>query len=129
MIVDHAAHSCALSSNASHMRRALSRFSAVSTSFVGPHATGVAVDWRVLVFTLLVSLITAVVFGVWPAVHASTGTLSKTLTAGGARAGVVPRVQLVPQEAGGHSSSVVSCGAAGLTSRAGGSGSGARYFS
>ena len=36
-----AAHShAACSSNASHMRRALSRFSAVSTSAVAPHATG-----------------------------------------------------------------------------------------
>ena len=44
-------------------------------------------------------------------------------------AGVMPHVQLVPDKAGGHSSSVVSCGAAGLTSTAGGSGSAARYFS
>src|SRR5438270_417834 len=40
IIVNHAAHSCAPSSNASHMRRAFRRFSAVSTSLVAPHATG-----------------------------------------------------------------------------------------
>src|SRR5256885_5532817 len=47
----------------------------------------------------------------------------------GTRAGVVPRVQLVPEESSGHSSSVVSRGAAGLTSTAGASGSGAREVS
>src|SRR2546430_14744903 len=47
----------------------------------------------------------------------------------GTRAGVVPRVQLVPEESSGHSSSVVSRGAAGLTSTAGASGSGGREVS
>src|SRR2546425_6259737 len=47
----------------------------------------------------------------------------------GACPGVVPRVQLVPDEASGHSSSFVSWGAAGLTSTGGARGSGARYVS
>ena len=47
----------------------------------------------------------------------------------GRRAGVVPHVQLVPDQACGHSSFSTSCGAVGLTSTCTGAPSGARYLS
>lgn len=50
-----------------------------------PRAEEVAVDGRVLVFTLLVSVVTGVLFGVWPALRASNPNLNETLKEGGRR--------------------------------------------
>ena len=54
---------------------------------IGTDGTGVAVDWRVLGFTILLSLVTGILFGVVPALHASRADLNSTLKAGGARSG------------------------------------------
>ncbi|HEV7891974.1 MAG TPA: ABC transporter permease [Pyrinomonadaceae bacterium] len=50
-----------------------------------PRAEEVAVDGRVLVFTLLVSVVTGVVFGVMPALRVSNPDLNETLKEGGRR--------------------------------------------
>ena len=41
------------------------------------------VDWRTTVFTIAVALVTAVVFGLMPALHASAGSLHSSLKEGG----------------------------------------------
>ena len=38
---------------------------------VGANGAAIALDWRVFVFTLLVSVLTAILFGLFPALHAS----------------------------------------------------------
>jgi predicted permease len=52
---------------------------------IGPNGSAVTLDWRVLVFAVLVSLITGVVFGLVPALHASRADLSRTLKQGSQR--------------------------------------------
>jgi predicted permease len=54
---------------------------------IGPNGAGVAADWHVLVFSSLVSLITGIVFGLVPAVHASRTDLSATLKESTGRSG------------------------------------------
>ncbi len=49
--------------------------------------SAVAVDWRVLGFTLAVSLFTGLLFGLYPALSASRADLNSTLKAGGSRTG------------------------------------------
>ena len=44
-------------------------------------------DWRVFAFTATVSLVTGLVFGVIPALHASRGDLQGVMKQGGGRAG------------------------------------------
>jgi hypothetical protein len=51
----------------------------------------VTMDWRVLVFTLSVSLLTGILFGLLPAVQASGPDLNFTLKEGGSRSGGGPR--------------------------------------
>jgi predicted permease len=46
-----------------------------------------ALDWRILVFTLLLSVLTGILFGVLPALHATRADLTSTLNESGARAG------------------------------------------
>ena len=48
-----------------------------------PRASQIAVDWRVLGFAMLVSLATAIVFGLVPALQASRPDLNATLVEGG----------------------------------------------
>ncbi len=54
---------------------------------IGEDGSGVALDWRVLVFTLGVSLLTGIVFGLVPALSASRGDLNLTLKESGQRSG------------------------------------------
>jgi predicted permease len=48
-----------------------------------PRASAIAVDWRVLGFAVLVSLVTAIVFGLVPALQASRPDLNAALVEGG----------------------------------------------
>jgi putative ABC transport system permease protein len=54
---------------------------------IGEHGSGVVLDWRILVFTVLLSVLTAILFGVPPALHATRADLTSTLNEGGARSG------------------------------------------
>ena len=54
---------------------------------IGEHGTGVALDWRVLVFTLVVSVLTGTLFGLIPAFNASRTDLNATLKESGLRSG------------------------------------------
>lgn len=53
-----------------------------------PRTAGLQVDWRVLAFAILVSLLAAVIFGLWPALRASTGHVRDDLGAGTRAPGV-----------------------------------------
>jgi putative ABC transport system permease protein len=62
----------------------------VLTRFIPPdlaHADTIAIDGKVLVFTLLVALVTGVIFGLAPASQASHFNLSETLKEGGRDSG------------------------------------------
>ncbi len=52
-----------------------------------PRAMQVGLDWRVLVFTLVVSVMTGVVFGLVPAIHSSKTELTESLKEGGRGSG------------------------------------------
>lgn len=52
-----------------------------------PRAVQVKLDWRVLGFTLLVSLLTGMVFGLVPAIHSSKTQLTESLKEGGRGSG------------------------------------------
>jgi predicted permease len=54
---------------------------------IGETGASVGIDWRVLVFTLGVSLLTGVIFGLFPALGASRPDLNSTLKEGSNRAG------------------------------------------
>ena len=58
---------------------------------IGAAGAAVAVDWRVLAFTLAVSLLTGILFGLFPALSASCADLNATLKASGSRAGAGTR--------------------------------------
>jgi len=46
---------------------------------IGEHGSAITMDWRVLLFTLLVSVLTGVLFGLIPAFNATRADLSATL--------------------------------------------------
>jgi putative ABC transport system permease protein len=54
---------------------------------IGPDGSAVALDWTVMGFTLLLSLVTGIVFGLVPAIQASRADLNITLKEAGARGG------------------------------------------
>jgi predicted permease len=54
---------------------------------IGAGGANVELDWRVLGFTLAVSIATALLFGLFPALHASRRDSGAVLTVGGSRGG------------------------------------------
>ena len=54
---------------------------------IGEHAAAISLDWRVLGFTLLVSALTGILFGLIPAFSASRADLGLTLKESGSRTG------------------------------------------
>ena len=54
---------------------------------IGEHGAAVTVDWRILAFTLGVSLFTGILFGLFPAIGASRPDLNSTLKESSNRAG------------------------------------------
>lgn len=52
-----------------------------------PRAVHVGLDWRVLGFTLFVSILTGIIFGLVPAVHSSKTELTESLKEGGRTSG------------------------------------------
>ncbi len=67
--------------------RALLAVSPADLPRVGEHGAAVGIDWRVLAFTLGVSLLTGVLFGLFPAIGASRPDLNSTLKEGSNRSG------------------------------------------
>jgi len=67
--------------------RALVAMNAGDIPRMGEHGSALAVDWRILVFTLAVSLATGILFGLVPAFDVSRTDLSAALKEGGGRAG------------------------------------------
>ncbi|MGH9619108.1 MAG: ABC transporter permease, partial [Bryobacteraceae bacterium] len=54
---------------------------------IGHDGTAVTLDWRVLLFTFGVAIVTGILFGLIPALHASRGDLSAALKESGGRSG------------------------------------------
>ena len=54
---------------------------------IGEKGAGVTLDWRVAVFTIAISLLTGILFGLIPALGASRPDLSATMKEGSSRAG------------------------------------------
>ena len=67
--------------------RALLAVSPGNIPRIGEHGSAVGVDWNVLGFTLLVSLLTGIVFGLIPALDASRADLGATLKESSGRSG------------------------------------------
>jgi putative ABC transport system permease protein len=67
--------------------RALLAVSPADLPRVGEHGGAVGIDWRVLGFTLGVSLLTGVLFGLFPAIGASRPDLNAALKEGSNRSG------------------------------------------
>lgn len=71
--------------------RALLAVSPAALPRIGEHGALVSIDWRVLGFTLGVSLLTGVLFGLFPAIGASRPDLNATLKEGSNRSGTGSR--------------------------------------
>lgn len=67
--------------------RALLAVSPAGLPRVGEHGGAVGIDWRLLAFTLGVSLFTGILFGLFPAIGASRPDLNATLKEGSNRSG------------------------------------------
>jgi len=58
-----------------------------SIPLIGEHGTDISLDWRVLAFTVLISLLTGILFGLIPALGASRSDLSAALRESGSHSG------------------------------------------
>ena len=67
--------------------RALLMVNTANLPRVGQEGALVSLDWRVLAFTVLVALVTGLLFGLIPALHSSRPDLSVTLKESGGRSG------------------------------------------
>jgi putative ABC transport system permease protein len=67
--------------------RALLAINTAGLPRIGEDGSAVGIDWRVLAFTLLVSVGTGVLFGLIPGLHSSRPDLSATLKESGGRSG------------------------------------------
>ena len=67
--------------------RALMMIGTADLPLVGEKGVGVGLDWRVLLFTLGVSLLTGILFGLFPAIGASRPDLNTTLKESSNRSG------------------------------------------
>jgi predicted permease len=67
--------------------RALLAVNTANIPRLGIDGSAVAMDWRILTFTVLVSLATGIVFGLVPALDVSKGDLATALKEGGDRSG------------------------------------------
>ena len=67
--------------------RVLLAFNPGNIPRIGPEGAAVGLDWRVLAFTVVVSLATSLVFGLFPALRASRTDLTETLKESGSRTG------------------------------------------
>ena len=67
--------------------RALLAISPPGLPRVGENGAAIGIDWRVLGFTLAVSLLTGILFGLFPALIASRTDLNTSLKEGGSRSG------------------------------------------
>jgi predicted permease len=67
--------------------RALLAVSPADLPRVGEHGAGVALDWRVLLFTLGIAILTGIFFGLFPAIGASRPDLNSTLKESSNRSG------------------------------------------
>jgi putative ABC transport system permease protein len=67
--------------------RALLAMSPGDIPRIGEHGGAVTIDWRILAFTLGVSLLTGILFGLFPAIGASRPDLNSTLKESSNRAG------------------------------------------
>ena len=67
--------------------RALLAVSPANLPRIGEHGSAVGIDWRVLAFTLGVSLLTGILFGLFPSIGASRPDLNAALKEGSNRSG------------------------------------------
>jgi hypothetical protein len=67
--------------------RALLSVNTAELPRVGENGSIVGNDWRVILFTLTVSVGTGIVFGLIPALHGSRADLNSSLKEGGERSG------------------------------------------
>ena len=54
---------------------------------IGEHGGAIALDWRLTLFTISVTALTGILFGLIPALHVSRADLNSTLKEGGGRSG------------------------------------------
>jgi putative ABC transport system permease protein len=67
--------------------RALLAISPAGLPRIGEHGAAIGIDWRVLAFTLAVSLLTGILFGLFPAIGVSRPDLNATLKESSNRSG------------------------------------------
>ncbi|MGD0957210.1 MAG: ABC transporter permease [Candidatus Acidiferrales bacterium] len=67
--------------------RSLLAINPVTIPRIGEHAGTIPFDWRILAFTLAISILTGILFGLVPAIRASRSDLTATLKESGSRSG------------------------------------------
>ncbi len=55
---------------------------------IGEHGAGITLDFRIVLFTLAIAILTGLLFGLFPAITASRANLSAALNENGSRAGI-----------------------------------------